>query len=490
MLAKWTKKEGDKIAPGDVIAEVETDKANMEFPLEDEGVLLKLLVNEGDTVKLGDPVAILGEAGEDPAQAMSEIAASAGAKPAADKKPGAEDKKSAAKPAEDKKSAAKKPAATEDEAAAAPAEADDASESDDADADADEGDDADESEGADADDAGEKKTAAASAKKTAAPAKKTAAPSATAATENKKAAPAKKEEAAAGNGHGRVLASPFARKLALEKGVDLRALNGSGPHGRIVARDIETAAAQPKPQLRSVPAATQAPRKEDELVPASQMRKTIARRLVEAKREIPHIYLTADATVDRLVEMREQLNESSDVKISINDLVIKALAVALRRIPEANVSWTAEGILHHGAVHVGMAVSLPDGLITPVIRDADVKSIGALASETKSLAERARAKKLQPPEYTGASATVSNLGMYGVREFVAIINPPESVILAVGATEKRAVVVDKNGHDELEIARRMTLTLSCDHRVVDGVLGARLLAEIVKLLGRPMGMLL
>jgi pyruvate dehydrogenase E2 component (dihydrolipoamide acetyltransferase) len=235
------------------------------------------------------------------------------------------------------------------------------------------------------------------------------------------------------------------------------------------------------------------------------MRKTIARRLVEAKREIPHIYLTAEATVDKLVAMREQINEIGDVKVSVNDLVVKALAIALRKVPDANVSWTPEGILRHGGVHVGIAVSLPDnGLITPVVRDADVKSIGTLARETRSLAERARAKKLKPEEFAGGSATVSNLGMFGVREFVAIINPPESVILAVGTTEKRPIVVERAGpppkdggaegpvsvRDTVEIARRMTLTLSCDHRVVDGVLGAQLLGEVVKLLEKPMGMLL
>jgi pyruvate dehydrogenase E2 component (dihydrolipoamide acetyltransferase) len=420
VLAKWTKKEGDKIAPGDVIAEVETDKANMDFPLEDEGVLLKLLVKEGATVKLGDPVAVLGEAGEDPAEAMKQLSA-VSQQPSAQKTP--EKEKPAAPPV----------------------------------------------------------AAAAETK----PAAKTPAPKQAAAVV------AVQAEAANGNGQGRVLASPFARKIALEKGVDLRSVTGSGPRGRIVQRDIDEAAAR-GPQA---PAATTYAPREDELIAPSQMRKTIARRLVEAKREIPHIYLTADATVDRLVDMREQLNELGDVKVSINDLVVKALALALARVPDANVSWTADGILRHGGVHVGMAVSLPDnGLITPVVRDADRKSIGQLARETRSLAERARAKKLKPEEFSGGSATVSNLGMFGVREFVAIINPPESVILAVGATEKRAVVLEpkdqSGGRDTVEIARRMTLTLSCDHRVVDGVLGAKLLAEIIKLLEKPMGMLL
>jgi len=435
-LAKWTKKEGDKIAPGDIIAEVETDKANMEFPLEDEGVLLKLLVKEGDTVKLGDPVAVLGEAGEDPATALKEL----GATPAPAKAPAA-----AAPPV----------------AATARAE--------------------------NADRQGETKAPDPARAARTQPAPAVAKPALVAVP-----APA---PSTGGNGHGRVLASPFARKLALEKGVDLRSISGTGPRGRIVQRDIEQAAAQPATAMTTVTARAYTPEayapREDQLLPASQMRKTIARRLVEAKREIPHIYLTTECTVDRLMEMREQLNELGDVKVSVNDLVVKALALALARVPDANVSWTPEGLVRHGGVHVGMAVSLPDnGLITPVVRDADRKSIGQLAQETRSLAERARAKKLKPEEFAGGSATVSNLGMYGVREFVAIINPPESVILAVGATEKRAVVVEKDGRDTIEIARRMTLTLSCDHRVVDGVLGAQLLAEVKKLIEKPMGMLL
>ncbi len=437
VLAKWTKKEGDKITPGDVIAEVETDKANMEFPIEDEGVLLKLLVAEGDTVKLGDPVAVMGDAGEDPAAAMKDFKAA----PKADATPAKAEAKAEAAP----KAAPAKAEAAAPKPQAAPVKADVKAE----------------------------------------PAKV--------------AAPAPKAQVN-GNGHGRVLASPFARKLALEKGVDLRGVAGSGPRGRIVRRDIDEAAANPPAEATEsdvvetrgpAPAMANDASRQDTLAAPSQMRKTIARRLVEAKREIPHIYLTMEAAMDKLFAMREQLNEFGDVKVSVNDLVVKALALALKKLPAANVSWTAEGIVKHGAANVGIAVSLPDnGLITPVIRDADLKSIGAVARETKSLAERARAKKLQPAEYSGGSATVSNLGMYGIKEFVAIINPPESVILAVGTTEKRPVVVEKDGHDVVEIQRRMTLTLSCDHRVVDGVLGAQLLGEIVKLLEKPMGMLL
>jgi pyruvate dehydrogenase E2 component (dihydrolipoamide acetyltransferase) len=417
VLAKWTKKEGDKISPGDIIAEVETDKANMDFPLEDEGVLLKLLVKEGETVKLGAPVAVLGEAGEDPAEAIKAAEAENAKTPAAAKETVKETVKEAAK--EPAKETAKEPA---------------------------------------------KETAKEPAKEMVAQAPVTV----------------------GGNGNGRVIASPFARKLARDKGVDLTGVAGTGPHGRIVKTDVLAAAERGGAAPRLVPIAQA---REDQLVPASLMRKTIARRLVEAKREIPHIYLTAEATVDKLVDMREQMKEL-DAKVSLNDCVVTALALALRRVPDANVSWTPDGVLHHGRVDVGVAVSLPYGLITPVVRSADAKSVGALSQEIKSLAERARAKKLKPEEFSGGSATVTNLGMYGVREFIAIINPPESVILAVGTVEKRPMVVERGGHDQVEIARRMTLTLSCDHRVVDGVLGAQLLAEVVKLLEKPMALVL
>jgi pyruvate dehydrogenase E2 component (dihydrolipoamide acetyltransferase) len=416
VLAKWTKKEGDKIAPGDIIAEVETDKANMDFPLEDEGVLLKLLVNEGDTVKLGAPVAILGEAGEDPASTMRELGA---------------------------------PASNGHEKAAP-------------------------------------REQAAAQTTVKAPAVVKAPTPAAAPTEKIRTA-----EAVPADESRRPKASPLARKLAREHGVDLHSVNGSGPYGRIVRSDIlqaATAAPTPAPIAPTVRFALG--ERKDELVPASQMRKTIAKRLVEAKREVPHIYLTVEATVDRLLELREQLNSVEGVKISVNDLVVKALARALVQLPEANVSWTAEGIVRHGRVDVGVAVSLPDGLITPVVRAAAEKPLSVLSAEIKSMAERARLKKLQPDEYTGGTASVSNLGMYGIQEFVAIINPPESVILAVGKTEKRPIVLERDGKDEIVIARRMTLTLSCDHRVVDGVLGARLLAEVVKLLENPLLMLI
>ena len=414
VLVKWTKKEGDAIAPGDIIAEVETDKANMDFPLEDEGVLLKLLVAAGATVKLGDPVAVLGAAGEDPASAMAGIAPAPAAVAAA---PAAVDK---AKPATE--TVAAKPA-TETVAEQ--------------------------------------------------PAPKAAAPV---------AAPT------ADTSDGRIKSSPLARKIAADKGVDLAGVTGTGPGGRVVKRDVVDA----KPAAVTVKQ-TQVTPGVDTLTPASPMRKTIAKRLVDAKREIPHIYLVADATVDKLLVLREELNTlraEDGVKISVNDLVVKAMALALRRIPEANVSWTADGLLRHGRVDISVAVSVTDGLITPVLRNAAERPLAELSTEMKALAERARAKKLKPEEYTGGTASVTNLGMFGVREFCAIINPPEAVILAVGATEKRPMVVEVNGRDEVTVARRMTLTLSCDHRVVDGVLGAKLLAEVVRFLEHPLALVL
>ena len=427
VLAKWTKKVGDKIAPGDVIAEVETDKANMDFPLEDEGVLLQILVEEGTTVKLGDPVAILGEPGEKLASAAAPAAAT----------------KAAAKTREAPTIAPQQADAPE----AAPQNSDKAE----------------------------------SRRPTAQKPEQATVDAPTAAAHTGAAS-------GASASNGRVKASPLARKLAREHDVDLHALSGSGPHGRIVQKDILDAAtaAAAQPGVRAYAPVLQSA--EDVTVPASPMRKTIARRLVEAKLTIPHIYLTAEATVDSLLDLRERTNAALGIKLSVNDLVIKALAVALRRIPDANVSWTDAGIVKHGRVDLGVAVSVPDGLITPVIRSADQKGLAAISAEVRALAARAKEKKLKPEEYTGGTASVSNLGMYGVREFTAIINPPEAVILAVGTTEKRAVVVEKDGKDELVIARRMTLTLSCDHRVVDGVLGAQLLAEVVRTLENPLAL--
>ncbi len=438
VLAKWTKKEGDKIAPGDIIAEVETDKANMDFPLEDEGVLLRQLVKAGDTVKLGGPVGILGDAGEDISALLAEASGGAPAAPA---------------PA---------PAAAVAQAAVVvPAVA---------------------------------QAVAQAVLPGVAPA----------------IAPAVAAAVAAAAPTGRVLASPLARRLADESGLDIRRIAGSGPGGRVVKRDIERAAAQgtaqaaaptapaPKVEVVAAPAAS-APAAApmlagDELVALPMIRRTAARRLLEAKQTVPHFYLTSDAGVDALWQFREQLNQSGQAaggeKVSVNDMVLKALARALRVVPSANMSLAPDGqhVVKHARVDVSVAVALNEGegLITPVVRNADHKSLGTLAREVRELAARGREKKLRPEEYTGGTFSLTNLGMYGIREFFAIINPPEPGILAVGRVEKRPVVVEKDGKDELRIERRMTLTLSCDHRVIDGALGARLLAEVVRGLENPM----
>lgn len=448
VLGKWLKKEGDKITPGDIIAEVETDKANMDFPLEDEGVLLKQLAKAGDTIKLGAPVAILGEPGEDIAALLAEVQG----QPLA---------------------AAAPIATTKAVAAAAP-------------------------------------TAAPPPPVAPAGPVSLPPPSGSAATEE-----------TASEERGRLLASPLARRLADEAGLDIRKIVGSGPGGRIVKRDIERAVAEaqaapvPQAMLKAEPKAAEAASSakapalasvspappspallldQDELVPLPMIRRIAAKRLVEAKQTVPHIYLTSDASVDALWQFREQLNKSaaaaSGEKVSFNDLVIKALARALRVVPAANMSFAADDkqAIRHHRIDISVAVALGEGegLITPVVRNADQKSIGAISREIRDLAQRGREKKLKPEEYSGGTFSVTNLGMYGIREFCAIINPPESGILAVGRIEKRAVVVEHEGHDEVKIERRMTLTLSCDHRIMDGVLGALLLAEVVRGLEQPM----
>jgi pyruvate dehydrogenase E2 component (dihydrolipoamide acetyltransferase) len=310
------------------------------------------------------------------------------------------------------------------------------------------------------------------------------------------------------NGHGRVFASPLARRLAREAGIDVSALAGSGPHGRVVKRDIEQAKAGGAP-LRAPAAAPAgapavAPTLTDDkiralyaegsydVVPHDSMRRTIARRLVEAKATIPHYYLTADVDLDALMAARLEINNAAPKdgdkpawKASVNDFIIKALALALIKVPEANVTWTEGGMLRHHHADVGVAVALPGGLITPVVRQAEVKSISAIAKEMKDLAARARARKLKPEEYQGGSSAVSNLGMYGIKEFSAVINPPHASILAVGTGEKRAVV--RGG--QVVAATQMTATLSADHRAIDGALGAELLSAFRGFIERPMTML-
>jgi len=336
------------------------------------------------------------------------------------------------------------------------------------------------------------------------------------------ALPAPRPAAAPSAPATKVLASPLARKLATDLGVDLRTLRGSGPGGRIVERDVRaladggdqaaaavdwhaaeeapgtlpaTATAPPASAAAPLPAQLVPERRTevrpapalpsgDVVKPLSMMRRTIAARLLEAKTTVPHFYLTADVEMDAAMEFREQVAQVHGARLSVNDLVLKACALAMRRIPEANASFSEEAIIQHARVDIGMAVAIEDGLITPVIRDADKKTIGQIASEAHEMAGRARDRRLRPEEYTGATFSVSNLGMMGIREFAAIINPPEGAILAVGSVRKEAVVKD----NKIGIGQRMSLTLSCDHRVIDGALGAKVLQAIVGILEKPISL--
>ena len=442
VLIRWTKKEGDKVSPGDLVAEVETDKANMDFNIEDDGVLLKLLVKEGDTVKLGAPVAILGKAGEDVSALIAQAKAGGGG--------GAPGKPEAPK------QAATPPARGAEDSANAP----------------------------------------------------TAAKAPPAAAEAAKPVTATAGPAAPPSG-GRLLASPLAKSLAIELGIDLRQVQGSGPGGRIVERDVRTAATGTLGNGRAARAAedheeeagpasdttTQAlavrparPRMPDqntdyEDVPASNMRRRIAARLTEAKRDIPHFYLQRQVDAAPLLAFRARLNEllGDRGKVSVNDLVIKAVALALRRVPECNAAWEGDSIRRFHRVHVGVAIAIEDGLVTPVVRDADQKGIGAIAIEVKDLAERAKKRGLKGHEITGSTFTVSNLGMFGIERFTAILNPPEAGILAIGATLD-VPVVDKG---VVVAGKRMTVSMSCDHRVIDGALGARWLQAFAELIEKP-----
>src|SRR5262245_6178596 len=462
VLQKWRKNEGDKVSPGEVLAEVETDKAVMDFEAFDEGVLLKRLIADGASVPVGTPIAIIGKAGDDISKLVEEAKAraSGGGAKAAAKAP------EPAKPAAAAKSAP----------AAAPAK-------------------------------GQAARAAPAAKPAPAPApmpKRAAAPAV-------KAAPA--PAAAAGT---KVLASPLARKLATDLGIDLRNIQGTGPGGRIVERDVKAAAeggangaavdwhaaeeapqtaaprvsaaaplpAQIVPERRSEARPASAVPAEDIVKPLSMMRRTIAERLLVAKTTVPHFYLTAEIDMDAAMEFREQVAQVHGAKLSVNDLVLKACALALRKVPEANASFTEDAIIQHARVDIGMAVAIEDGLITPVIRDADKKTIGQVGAESRELAARGRDRKLKPDEYTGATFSVSNLGMMGIRHFAAIINPPEGAILAVGNVRKEPVVKD----GKIVVGQRMSVTLSCDHRVIDGALGAKLLQAIVAILEKPISL--
>jgi len=414
-IARWLKKEGDTLESGEILAEVETDKATMEMEVVDEGILHKILSPAGSIVPVGSVIAVIAEDGEE----VSADYAPAGSMAA--------------------------PATTE----AAPV--------------------------------AEVKPAVAPA----APAAKAAAPA---------PAPIARQ---AGE---RIKASPLARRLAKQKGINLAAITGSGPNGRIVQADIEKAvkrgihiggatAGVVAPPVRPMPVGP-LPYHEDEYerVENSMMRKAIARRLSESKQLVPHFYLSLDVAMDRLMDLRAQLNEAADgaFKLSVNDFVIKAVAKALVDVPAANASWTERDTLMHKHAHISVAVAIDGGLITPVIRFAEQKGIVDISAEVKELAARARAGLLQPQEYSGGTFSISNLGMYGIKQFAAIVNPPEGAILAVGGTDERAVV--ENGG--VVVKKMMTLTLSCDHRVVDGAVGAQFLAALKKHIEAPASVLI
>ncbi len=424
-LAKWLVKEGDAVSAGDVIAEIETYKATMEVEAVDEGTVGKIVVEAGtEGVKVNDLIAVLLEDGED----ASAISAAPAAAPA---------------------SAPAEAAAPVETAAAAPAEA--------------------------------------------------------------PAAPA--GPAPVANDGTRIFASPLARRLAQLNGLDLKALAGSGPHGRIVKKDIEAAVAAGTGKAAAAPAAAEAPKAAAapvagpssdqvlklfeegsyELVPHDGMRKTIAKRLTESKQTIPHFYESVDCQLDALLALRSQLNGAAATdkdgkpayKLSVNDMTIKALALALRDVPDANVSWTDDNMVKHKHADVGVAVSIPGGLITPIVRRAEEKPLSVISNEMKDMGARAKSKKLQPQEYQGGTTAVSNMGMMGVKNFSAVVNPPHATILAVGAGEQRPIVKD----GALAIATVMTVTLSTDHRCVDGALGAELLAAFKGYIENPMSML-
>jgi pyruvate dehydrogenase E2 component (dihydrolipoamide acetyltransferase) len=452
-LAKWLKKEGDKVRSGDVIAEIETDKATMEYEAVDEGTLARILVPEGThDVPVNQPIAVLAVEGEavtkvaEAAQKMSSAGAPSAA--AASAAPTSPQRKEA-------KAASASPPGAGTDARGAPGE-------------------------------GVQPGPAMKA---------VGGPGPAIAKANGGAHPA------AGDGGGRVFSSPLARRLAREAGIELSHVEGSGPHGRIIARDIEQAkqgrglrapaAAAPPPVLTPSDEAIRALYEAGsyDFVPHDQMRRIIAQRLVLAKQTIPHFYLTVTCAIDALLHAREEINAAAPKdkdgkpawKLSVNDFVIKALALALMRVPEANVTWIDAGMLKHKHADVGVAVAIPGGLITPVVRHADTKGLAAISAEMKDYAARARARRLKPEEYQGGATVVSNLGMYGIEEFAAVINPPHATILAIGAGEERAVV--RNG--KIDVATQMKATLSTDHRAVDGALGAELIGAFKTLIEHP-----
>jgi pyruvate dehydrogenase E2 component (dihydrolipoamide acetyltransferase) len=446
VLAIWHKKEGDVVGVDDLLAEVETDKATMEFRSFDKGEILKILVGAGATVKLGQPVAIIGQPGENIDALLQSTGglAPAAAAPAAKEAPRAE------------------PVAV----AVAVASHDEAP-----------------------------KTLAPP------PARAPRAPADPLAFLTRTEQLGDDAPVALNGANGKPLASPFIRSRARELGLDLAQIAGTGKHGRVLPEDLSQSRALTLSTPATAPAQGQAlalavPRlAEPKLVPLSPMRRTIAKRLVQSKQTVPHFYLQIDVRADELVHLRESINaelarekpkgDGAPKKISVNDLLIKAVAAALVRVPECNAQFSEEGLLYHQRVDVSVAVAVPDGLVTPVVRDADKKSVVAIAEEVRDLAARARQKKLKPEEMSDGTFSISNLGMFGIDQFAAVINPPEGAILAVGQVREEPVIKD----GAVVAGKRLSMTLSCDHRVIDGAVGASFLAELRALVEHPMRVL-
>jgi pyruvate dehydrogenase E2 component (dihydrolipoyllysine-residue acetyltransferase) len=412
-LSRWLKKEGDKVSMGEPLAEIDTDKATMEMQALANGVLRKILINEGESAPLGQLIAVIGEPNEDIASVLTEAPA-----------------------------AAKEPEPKKQEPEKAP----------------------------------EQPAPAPQAKATAASAQPQPR------VDNGRPAQAAPSDS------GRMIVSPLAARMAAEAGIDLRSLQGTGPGGRIIKKDIEAALSQPKadaaplrlvptPQFEQIGASAY----RDE--PASEIRKVIAKRLVTSLGPIPHFFLTTDIEMDRAAEMRRGINAlDPDLKISINDIIIKVTAAALLQHPQVNASFQEKIVRYYEHADIGVAVAIEDGLITPVVRAADQKSLSQIAAEVRELAERARSRKLKPEEYTGATFSISNLGMFGIDEFTAVINPPEGAILAIGAMTPKPVVRD----NEIVIRQMMRVTMSCDHRIIDGATGAKFLQTFKKILENPL----
>jgi pyruvate dehydrogenase E2 component (dihydrolipoamide acetyltransferase) len=427
-IARWVKNEGDSFEGGETLAEVDTDKATMEMTALSGGTLLKILKGDGQTAALGEPIAIIGSKGEDISALLAEISANGGSKPAA--------------------------TANNDDQPAPPTKVEKPQEQQ------------------------LEETSATVAQPTAGQAETRASASVS---------------TSANTGNGRMLVSPIAARMAADNGIDLKTIAGSGPNGRIIKRDIETALSGPQP-------ASAAPQTQQVFVPStivgaapfrdettSQMRRVIATRLAESIGPIPTFYLTIDVEMDNALQLRKAINAtvSEEQKISVNDIIVKAAAMALMKHPFVNASYQDKSIRFYGQADIGVAVAIDEGLITPVVRGANVKGFLEISAEIKDLAAKAKAKKLQPEQYTGATFSISNLGMFGIKEFTAIINPPEAGILAVGGAAPTPVVRDGN----IVVRNIMSVTMSCDHRVVDGATGAKFLQTFKQMLEQPAMML-